>query len=490
MFEIWGMVLFLSMLADAAAQVPLPLKRRAQSFPKLSKRLKADEYYTRDGTRMQRPIWTAALAERRAQDAKRHGAMPFMYFVSGSSRPPHIRGMWRIGLNVGVVASEVARASVEELKRMGPSHIDVFVDSGAFEEFTHPMKIAKLERRQADLLELQNTVGLSPKDAKTLAGIPKRLAKFQLMDTEPDWEGTGRAKRPMRPVIPLYEELAGPLGAWLHVVAPDKIADQPETLRRMAKYGPRLVEIARKDAEVFVPLQWGENSLAEFEEMALTTMGVPDELLYKFVPSMPLKAAALPWQDVLDYVAKWKPRRLHLLGVGPKRRSELGRPTGMEMMAQIKHLSPYTDISLDSALIPATTGKKTGPGGGPRILERARMVLKEEGWTPTELQELAMVMAWPDLYLAAQGRIGPRSKWVMPSRLPQNLPISRYREEWRKQNIDAGMEDAAREFERRYATEVAEWERRSGEPWEGPSVVLEAELIEDEFGSDLGWLWD
>ena len=52
------------------------------------------------------------------------------------------------------------------------------------------------------------------------------------------------------------------------------------------------------------------------------------------------------------------------------------------------------------------------------------------------------------------------------------------------------MEDAAREFERRYATEVAEWERRSGEPWEGPPVVFEAELIEDEFGSDLGWLWD
>lgn len=433
MFEFLAFIAALTVMADAERQQPLPLASRGR--PLLPQRLQAGEYHdAHTGERRRMRPWTVAERQARAASMVQHGKLPYTYYASGSNRPTHIRGMWRIGMNVGVAAQEVSPAAVDELKRMGHTQLEVFVDSGAFEEFTAPQKIANLRNRIARLQAKQAAGTITAAEERTLANAPKRLAKMERTEWEPDWEGTGRAERTLRPVLPLYEALVGSIGEWLHVVAPDKIGDQAESLNRMRRYGPRMVELARQGAEVLVPLQWGDAmTLGEFEEQALQAMVVPPELLYKFVPAMPLKAAALPWADVIDYVRRWKPRRVHLLGVGPKRRAETGRPSGMEMVAEILALSPRTDISMDASLLSATLGKGGGPAKGPRQLTLARDIMAEEGWTPSELQELAMVVAWPELYLAHLNRVGARHGRVMPGPLPERLPVDRYVAAWSDQ---------------------------------------------------------
>ena len=134
----------------------------------------------------------AATAKRRQQifDTLAAGKYPFTYFVSGASRPAHIRGLRRIGANIGVVVTELSADGIAELRRMGQQTrpmLDAFIDSGAFEEFTHPMKVVKLQNRIDKLREKQAIKGLSKAESKTLANAPGRLARLQSMEMEPDW---------------------------------------------------------------------------------------------------------------------------------------------------------------------------------------------------------------------------------------------------------------------------------------------------------------
>lgn len=115
-----------------------------------------------------------------------------IYFASGSSRPADIRGFAAIGHAIGVAAPEVSANAEAELVALAGRGIPVFVDSGAFSEVT-----------------------FGAEGVTVVAPI-----------TDADW----------RERLALYRRLAVALGPDVYLVAPDRIADQEETIRRMARY--------------------------------------------------------------------------------------------------------------------------------------------------------------------------------------------------------------------------------------------------------------
>ncbi len=368
MLELLALITYLGAIAADAEeqrrrQIALPLTLASVAFPKLSHRLRAGHIWERGE---QVPMTLQPTAE-------------ITYFASGSSRPAHIRGFATIGQPIGVVAGELSPAGMKALERLAHMQMDIFVDSGAFNEVR--------------------------------SGI------------EPDWNM----------VLEVYRRLALEVGDWLHVVAPDKIGDQQETLRRMRRYGPRILEAAKFDAEVFIPLQGGELPLDVFEEAALQAIDVPDKLSYLFVPAFPLKAAHLPIQQVMDYVSRWQPRRVHLLGLGPKRRAEKGRPSGQQLIQMILAASPYTEISLDSNLITATSGMTGGPAKGPRVLGGARALLREAGAAPGQVQRYSIPIAWPEEHARAIEERGPRARHMTGVPEPVKELQQIYTERWEEQ---------------------------------------------------------
>lgn len=130
-------------------------------------------------------------------------------FASGMSSLSDLQGAIKARVPVGVVATALTTAqTILTLPRYLNSGGHVFVDSGAF----------TAER----------------------TGEP------------PNWDK----------VLSCYENLAALTvrpGA-LHVVAPDKVGDQDETLRLLAQHQPRIGALINAGVRVIVPLQVGKKS--------------------------------------------------------------------------------------------------------------------------------------------------------------------------------------------------------------------------------------
>lgn len=143
-----------------------------------------------------------------------------LYFASGSNRPADIRGFAAIGHAIGVAAHEVTANAEKELLALRGTGVQVFVDSGAFSEVEF------------------GAAGVSVVAPIDHAAWTERLA--------------------------LYRRLAVALGPQVHVVAPDRIGDQEETLRRLSRYAPELRELRALGANVLVPIQKGTKAQAAF----------------------------------------------------------------------------------------------------------------------------------------------------------------------------------------------------------------------------------
>lgn len=263
--------------------------------------------------------------------------MAFTYFASGSNRAADVRGFSRIGHPIGVAAPEVSAAAEVEIIRAG---VPVFVDSGAFSE-----------------------VVFDENGVRVVAPI-----------SDSEW----RAR------LALYRRIAEALGARAYLVAPDRIGDQAETLRRLAAYAPELRALRALGARVLVPIQKGAKPQSKFVRDVESVLGFSD-----FVHAIPSKKRATTIAELREYLRAVRPSSVHFLGLGIK------NANAPAVFAALSEFCPSASVSLDSNMIAANVGRG---GRVPRLLTRsrdraARMIANGET-SIVSAQELGIVLAW------------------------------------------------------------------------------------------------
>jgi len=261
------------------------------------------------------------------------------YFASGSNHAGEIAGFADIGINPGATASEMNReaetAAAALRGRTTPDGrlVRFFLDSGAFGEIAFTPD------------------GPVDKDPITHAEWTRRLD--------------------------LYDRMADALGGQLYAVAPDKVADQEETLRRLTRYADRVRAIRAKGAHILVPIQKGAVSMAAFAARVDAILGTD------WTPAIPMKKDATSDADLAAFLRPRRPLALHLLGVGP-------RSTRFPDIERIvAETSPGARVTLDSVAITAAVGRpEKGP---PRKLTAAQDKVRED------VAESAFAATDPDL---------------------------------------------------------------------------------------------
>ena len=225
---------------------------------------------------------------------------------AGGRGPGH-----RVALELTRTGWEITDAEIETLKASGSQ---VFVDSGAFGE-----------------------VRFDPQAGRMVDVRPI---------TDADWHTR----------LDAYDRIAAALGSSCYLVAPDKVGDQAETLRRLARYAPRVRALRELGANVIVPLQRGELSGAEFDRECSRILGFSD-----YVRGIPSKKAAATVEEIAE-LSRSLPAdaRIHLLGLGP-----FGERYG-KVIAAIDRAPAL--VFCDSVRIKALVGRTNGRGGGARIL--------------------------------------------------------------------------------------------------------------------------
>ncbi len=218
-------------------------------------------------------------------------------FASGANEVREILGFALAGVPVGFAVSNIRQKALDQLLRIeGP----LFADSGAFTEISFA------------------------------SGEPVIAAPI----AHKDWIVR----------LDIYRQLAEAHGSSLFVVAPDMVANQQETLRRLTAYRSQLQEIASLNAQILIPVQTGELSPIEFYHQAVAIAGLP------LVPAFPMKKAASSHADILTFVRNLRPGRLHLLGMGYE------RATAKTLVRRILDLDTNIELTLDSNRLRAVLG--------------------------------------------------------------------------------------------------------------------------------------
>lgn len=270
------------------------------------------------------------------------------YFASGSSRPADIRGFGAIGHAIGVAAPDVSPQAEIELARLAGTGVQVFVDSGAFSEVKFGSEGVRVVKPITDAM----------------------------------W----------RDRLALYRRLALALGAQIHLVAPDRIGDQDETLRRLSCYALELRALRALGANVLVPIQKGTRSQALFVREIELALGFSD-----FVHAIPSKKKATSMPELHAYLTAVRPSKLHFLGMGVQ------NAIAPAVIALIDEIVPGASVAFDSNLIRANVGR----GRAPRKLTRARdeaSRLIAAGAPFGSAQELGIVLAFGSELDAARAR--------------------------------------------------------------------------------------
>lgn len=249
------------------------------------------------------------------------------HFQSGANRVAEIRALVATGNNVGVAVNEVSENGLAELASLAGLVVNVFVDSGAFGEvsFTPAPTISK------------------PIDA---AEWEKRLAK--------------------------YDRLAVALRDQVYLVAPDCVAHQAETLTRLHTYGRRILGWLAAGANVIVPVQKGELSMADFTESVVWDLVEQnDDLTYRaslrsnLIWGVPMKKDATSLDELRTFVRTVRPSRIHLLGCGHK-----SKTYAAALQVVTEECGDECEVYSDSVRITALVGKTNGRNGGPRSITK------------------------------------------------------------------------------------------------------------------------
>lgn len=256
------------------------------------------------------------------QHTRKQDARPWMTFGSGANMIRDIEAHAGQGWNPGVAALTVTDEAVDHLAASDLVR-DIFIDSGAFSEVAFPDD-----------------------------GPPVVVRPF----TEKDWDR----------VLDVYQRITETQRGSVHLVAPDRVGSQAETLERLERYAPQMAALARQGAEILVPLQRGSASLSEFWGQAVDALDFPADLRNRLVPAIPLKKKANDPAAVIEFVRKERPYRIHLLGMGERNNKAQG------LLAALKKTHIGTMVSMDSNQITSLVGRNNGPGGGPRLITQLR----------------------------------------------------------------------------------------------------------------------
>jgi hypothetical protein len=237
------------------------------------------------------------------------------YFWSGSNRAGEIAALAKHGKHIGVAVDALDKKgkALAELAKVAKSL--VFVDSGAFGE----VRFDAAAGAMADVNPI----------------------------SDPEW----------RKRLATYRQIAASLGSRCYL-APDKVGDQAETLRRLERYAQQVRELRALGANIIVPIQKGETAGPEFDRECSRILGFTD-----YVRGIPSKKAAATVSEIAA-LSRALPAdaRIHLLGLGPfsKRYGQV-----IDAIGRAPEL-----VFCDSVRIKALVGRANGPGGGPRALTR------------------------------------------------------------------------------------------------------------------------
>lgn len=255
-----------------------------------------------------------------------------IFFASGAEGSPgDIEGVARIadrhpGVGVGIEISSCDRACDQALGYVAARRdVPLFVDSGAFGEFTR--------------------------------GIPI---------TDDEWvERLGR-----------YRALAAKFGARANLVAPDKIGSQAVTAKRLHDFAPLLVPAAKRGAWILLAAQKGRGRPRHifWEDMRelLADMGIPRR---KVVAALPMKEKGLTLPEVRAFAEHFgkDAGRYHLLGMSPLNRSPGFRRT----LEAIWEWNPRATITCDaSTIVKGLRGDPVLLGVVPRAYTHAQDIVR------------------------------------------------------------------------------------------------------------------
>ncbi len=255
-------------------------------------------------------------------------------FFSGVNYVGEVDALHALEQDIGITATNCPESLVELLlERLPGSRAQLFIDSGAFSE---------VDRR--DVFKVARPI------------------------TDDDW----RAR------LSLYRRFAERLGNQVHVVAPDRVANQDITLERMAKWSSQMRELADLGAVVLAPVQKGQRSQADFYRAACDALG------FEAVPAMPCMKAATTPDELRAFCAEVRPSRIHLLGIGPANRQL------PEYLAAVHESCPDCQVQVDSARFPAHTGTGGNTGRMRRITAGIR-VFDDYARDPRERKALAII---------------------------------------------------------------------------------------------------
>lgn len=260
-----------------------------------------------------------------------------IYFASGASAPHDMRGFVRALHPFGVSLPELSEAMVDEL--CGQRHLPllVFVDTGAFSE-----------------------VAPGPGGGLVVA--------------HPITDGAWRAR------LAVALRIAQAYGNRATIVAPDRVADQAETLARLRLYAPEVHAIRSAGARIVVAIQMGELAPAAFDAACCAALGFDD-----FVRGIPGNKAAMPSRVLEEYLRAVRPPGVHLLGIGLSNRRLPG------LLAMMRRVVPGAALSCDSATRASLTGRCNGAGGGARALTTLQDEILADGVAdPGEARTLAI----------------------------------------------------------------------------------------------------
>lgn len=235
------------------------------------------------------------------------------YFASGLGTEAEVRAVALAGYHVGLTCSELGRGVLEAAEHAAALGCLVFVDSGAFAEVRFD----------------------------EVAGCFVDKAPL----TDADWK--------MR--LDVYRRLALSIGRAAYVVAPDKVGDQQETLRRLARWASevRALRTVHGDAEygprVIVPVQGGALAAADFAQLALEALGLNEDEVVWGIPS---KKGATTTEQLGAFAATCQADgRFHLLGMGPQ------SPRYAEAVEAILEHCPDAVITCDAVRVTALVGR-------------------------------------------------------------------------------------------------------------------------------------
>jgi len=281
--------------------------------------------------------------------------MAYTYFASGSNRLGDIMGLSDINHPIGVCVSDLTEVTLRALEELENKELKVFVDSGAFEEFTSGTLIDQTQ-----------------------------------------WEL--RLER--------YRRLAKALGPQMFCVAPDKIGDQNETLRRLERHRDAVRELHALGANILLPLQGGTDPLPVFFYRCMDLLGIG------VIPALPMKAAGTPVETALAFLKVCRPKAVHFLGLGP----ESSTVNVEKLVTECEALVPGIDVYLDSCMIRRLVGRRNGARGNPRLLTEAQdwAQAEIETWTNSGApkgtigwdngSDLTEVLFEPELWITAHQR--------------------------------------------------------------------------------------